>query len=80
MSVRIVLSSLVFILVSLACGEETLRPLVDGKAPLILRPLPGLPVIRDLVVDMTMFYQQYEKIKPYLINDSTPPEKERLQN
>ena len=33
MSVRIVLSSLVFILVSLACGEETLRPLVDGKAP-----------------------------------------------
>ena len=29
-----------------------------------LRPLPGLPVIRDLVVDMTEFYSQYEKIKP----------------
>ena len=34
-----------------------------------LRPLPGLPVIRDLVVDMTEFYAQYEKIKPFLQNE-----------
>ena len=47
---------------------------------LSLRPLPGLPVIRDLVVDMSQFYAQYEKIDPYLINDEAPPEKERLQS
>ncbi|MBP0645003.1 succinate dehydrogenase iron-sulfur subunit, partial [Mycobacterium tuberculosis] len=34
-----------------------------------LRPLPGLPVVRDLVVDMNQFYEQYEKVHPYLIND-----------
>ena len=45
-----------------------------------IRPLPGLPVIRDLVVDMTEFYNQYEKIKPFLQNDSNPPAQERLQS
>lgn len=47
---------------------------------IVLRPLPGFPVIRDLVVDMTQFYEQYERIKPYLQNDETPPAKERLQS
>ena len=47
---------------------------------LVLRPLPGLPVVRDLVVDMTQFYNQYNKIKPYLINDTVAPEQERLQS
>lgn len=47
---------------------------------LVLRPLPGLPVIRDLVVDMSQFYKQYEKIDPYLQNDEEPPEQERLQS
>ena len=47
---------------------------------LVIRPLPGLPVVRDLVVDMTMFYQQYEKVKPYLINDQPAPAIERLQS
>lgn len=37
-----------------------------GKGKIVVRPLPGLPVIRDLVVDMGQFYAQYEKIKPYL--------------
>ena len=46
----------------------------------VLKPLPGLPVIRDLIVDMTQFFKQYESIKPYLINDTQPPEKERLQS
>jgi len=45
-----------------------------------LRPLPGLPVIRDLVVDMTEFYDQYEKIKPFLQNETEPPAIERLQS
>ena len=47
---------------------------------LVVRPLPGLPVIRDLVIDMAQFYAQYEKIQPYLINDSSPPAIERLQS
>ena len=53
---------------------------VVRRKRLILRPLPGLPVIRDLVVDMTQFYRQYEKIKPYLQNDTPPPATERLQS
>ena len=47
---------------------------------LVLRPLPGLPVVRDLVVDMSQFYRQYEKIKPYLQNDTPPPATERQQS
>lgn len=50
------------------------------KEPIVIRPLPGLPVIRDLVVDMTQFYQQYEKAKPFLQNDEPAPATERLQS
>jgi succinate dehydrogenase / fumarate reductase iron-sulfur subunit len=53
---------------------------VAKKGKLVLRPLPGLPVIRDLVVDMTQFYRQYEKVQPFLINDTPPPAQERLQS
>lgn len=52
----------------------------DLKEPVVLRPLPSFPVIRDLVVDMTRFYAQYTSVKPWLINDEPPPEKERLQS
>jgi succinate dehydrogenase / fumarate reductase iron-sulfur subunit len=47
---------------------------------LTIKPLPGLPVIRDLVVDMEQFYKQYEKIKPYLMNAELAPGRERLQS
>jgi succinate dehydrogenase / fumarate reductase iron-sulfur subunit len=47
---------------------------------LSIKPLPGLPVIRDLVVDMEQFYDSYKKIQPYLINKDMPPEQERLQS
>lgn len=53
---------------------------LEGKKALILRPLPGLPVVRDLVVDMTMFYNQYEKVQPYLLNNTPAPAIERLQS
>ncbi|MEX2468234.1 MAG: succinate dehydrogenase iron-sulfur subunit [Pseudohongiellaceae bacterium] len=53
---------------------------VGGGNKLVLRPLPGLPVVRDLVVDMSVFYKQYEKVRPYLINDNPPPAIERLQS
>lgn len=61
----------------LACITPASEVVKNGK--LILRPLPGLPVIRDLVVDMNLFYQQYEKVQPYLINDNPEPAIERLQ-
>lgn len=48
--------------------------------PIVIRPLPGLPVIRDLVVDMSQFYDQYNKAKPYLQNDQPAPATERLQS
>jgi succinate dehydrogenase / fumarate reductase iron-sulfur subunit len=53
---------------------------VVKKDKLVIRPLPGLPVIRDLVVDMSAFYKQYERIKPYLQNDEPVPAIERLQS
>ena len=62
-------------------GLACITPLSEAvrKNTLVLRPLPGLPVVRDLVVDMSLFYEQYEKIKPYLINDQPAPAIERLQ-
>lgn len=47
---------------------------------IVLKPFPGMPVIRDLIVDMTQFFNQYQKAKPYLINKQEPPAKERLQS
>ena len=52
----------------------------DLPSRIVLRPLPGLPVIRDLIVDMTSFFNQYHSVMPYLINDTPPPERERLQS
>jgi succinate dehydrogenase / fumarate reductase iron-sulfur subunit len=60
----------------LACITKT----VDLPKKVVLRPLPGLPVVRDLVVDMQPFYNQYEKVEPYLQNDEPMPLKERLQS
>jgi succinate dehydrogenase / fumarate reductase iron-sulfur subunit len=52
------------------------------KEPVVLRPLPGLPVIRDLIVDMNQFYKNYEQVKPYLQPDpdKPAPAKEYLQS
>ena len=63
----------------LACISALSEVGLKGKK-LVIRPLPGLPVIRDLVVDMSMVYKQYEKIKPFLINDKPAPAIERLQS
>ncbi len=63
----------------LACITP-LSALGKGKGgKIVIRPLPGLPVVRDLVIDMSQFYTQYEKVKPYLINDGLPPAGEYLQ-
>jgi succinate dehydrogenase / fumarate reductase, iron-sulfur subunit len=73
------------------CGSDAMN--INGKNGLacltnmrslprtvVLKPLPGLPVIRDLIVDMTQFFAQYHSIKPYLINNDPPPDRERLQS
>ena len=61
-------------------GLACLTDMKDLQSPVVLRPLPGLPVVRDLIVDMTQFFKQYHSIKPYLINEEHPPERERLQS
>ena len=74
-----------------ACGSDAMNingrnalacitPLEGIAEPVRLAPLPGFPVIRDLVVDMTTFFRHYHEIRPYLVNDEPPPERERLQS
>src|SRR3989338_2928969 len=73
------------------CGSDAMN--INGKNGLAcitnmntlprvvtLKPLPGLPVIRDLIVNMTGFFQQYHSIRPHLINETPAPERERLQS
>lgn len=60
----------------LACTTQ-LHTLPDR---VLLQPLPGFPVIRDLIVDMELFFEQYKKIKPFLQNKGEAPAKERLQS
>jgi succinate dehydrogenase / fumarate reductase iron-sulfur subunit len=60
----------------LACTTH----LSQFKDSMVIRPLPGFPIVRDLVVDMTQFYEQYEKAKPFLQNNNPPPSKENLQS
>lgn len=61
---------------ALAC----VTPIRQFSSPIVLKPFPGMPVIRDLIVDMTQFFAQYKKTDPYLQNDNPPPGKERLQS
>ena len=50
------------------------------KGDVRVYPLPHLPVVKDLVPDMTHFYAQYRTIEPWLKTDSPAPERERLQS
>ena len=61
-------------------GLACITPVKTLREPVVVRPLPGFPIIRDLIVDMTQFFKQYHSIKPHLLNPEPPPEKERLQS
>ena len=62
-------------------GLACVTPLAELKQPIELRPLPGMPVIRDLIVNMEPFFKQYKAVKPWLIVDDEPePESERKQS
>jgi len=62
---------------ALAC-ERQVEPM--GKKTIVLDPLPGFKVLKDLAVDMEPFYENLARIRPYLINDNPPPDRERLQS
>ncbi len=53
----------------------------DGDT-VTIEPMTGLPVIKDLIVDMEPFFKHYESVMPYFVNDEAPPEdgRERLQS
>lgn len=61
-------------------GLACITLLAGLKQPVEVRPLPGMPVIRDLIVDMTTFYRQYREVKPYLMVHDIVPEAEYLQS
>ena len=73
------------------CGSDAMR--INGRnrlackvlvkelgSRITVEPLLGLPVIKDLVVDMEPFMEHYRAIMPYLVNDDPPPTTERLQS
>ncbi len=60
----------------LAC----ITPVEQLKEPVQVRPFPGRPVIRDLVVDMSDFYRQYQSVEPWLKRYEPVPEQENLQS
>lgn len=62
----------------LAC-VTSVEEAMGSSGRLLIRPLPSMPVIRDLVVDQSLFFRQYARAKPWLINDDPPPATERLQ-
>ena len=51
-----------------------------GGTKMTIEPLLGLPVIKDLIVDMEPFFDHYRSVMPYFVNDEKPPKKERLQS
>jgi succinate dehydrogenase / fumarate reductase iron-sulfur subunit len=46
----------------------------------IIQPLPHMPIIKDLVVDLTTFFEKYKVIKPYVVPIKQPPEREWIQS
>lgn len=66
----------------LAC-KVLVRTLSDSDSVTIqIEPLLGLPVLKDLIVDMEPFFEHYRHVMPYFVNDSPPPEdgRERVQS
>jgi succinate dehydrogenase / fumarate reductase iron-sulfur subunit len=72
------------------CGSDALRIndvnrlackvlVKDVGTKIKVEPILGLPVVKDLIVDMEPFFEHYRSVMPYLVNDDPPPEKERPQ-
>ncbi|MEJ2412699.1 MAG: succinate dehydrogenase iron-sulfur subunit [Anaerolineales bacterium] len=61
----------------LAC-KVLIKDLKSRKV--VIEPILGLPIEKDLVVDMEPFFDHYRSVMPYFVNDDPPPQKERLQS
>ncbi len=61
-------------------GLGCITPIEGLKQPIVVRPLPSMQVVRDLVVDTTHFFDQYKQVKPWLQSNTPRPEHERLQS
>jgi succinate dehydrogenase / fumarate reductase iron-sulfur subunit len=63
-------------------GLACITNLNEVTQPILLRPLPGSPVVRDLIVDLTQFWKQYHLIKPYpiMVDSRDTALAERLDN
>jgi succinate dehydrogenase / fumarate reductase, iron-sulfur subunit len=64
--------------IGLAC-QKLVRDFKTG-GNFVIEPLPLFRVIKDLVVDLAPFFEKYRAVKPYLLTDDPPPDKERLQD
>ena len=62
----------------LAC--KTLLKDLNPDKPITIEPIKGLPVVKDLIVDMEPFYASYREIMPFLVSEGRTPTKERLQS
>jgi succinate dehydrogenase / fumarate reductase iron-sulfur subunit len=56
--------------------KTPIRTKLDDQDRVTIRPLPYLPIIKDLVVDRTTFWEQYQRVKPWLVPPDDIPEKE----
>lgn len=72
------------------CGSDAMR--INGKnllackvlvkdvgKKITIEPILGLPIVKDLIVDMEPFFEHYRTVMPYFVNDEPPPAGERLQ-
>ncbi|MDP2646182.1 MAG: succinate dehydrogenase iron-sulfur subunit [Desulfobacterales bacterium] len=62
----------------LAC-KTLVKDVLNGSAPVTIEPLAHFPVQKDLIVDLTLFFEKYRSVKPFLINDEPVAAKERIQ-
>ncbi len=65
---------------ALACVVLVKDAVGGGGGTITVEPIRGLPVIKDLVVDMEPFFAQYRSVMPYLVNTDDPGCTERLQS
>ncbi|WP_347710067.1 succinate dehydrogenase iron-sulfur subunit [Thiomicrorhabdus sp. ZW0627] len=56
-----------------------ITPLSSLKEPITIKPMPGLPIIKDLIIDMEMFYRHYREVQPFLKPLNSSPQLENLQ-
>ncbi len=61
-------------------GLACITHIKNFKGTITVRPLPGMPVVKDLVVDLSNFYKQYERMEPFLQTKGAMPTTERLQS